>query len=79
MNTLPNEIWAPCCPGKSCGNTTLYLTKSFINDDVLDKRSGYVYRRRSNDEDYSPVLSEEDMTLWLKNRPALNEVYPPAE
>lgn len=71
---LPKELTLPCCPGKSCGMTSLYLDGTYKNNELV-----YVYKRSSNGEDYSPALNLVDMDNWvdeqLKN-PATSQSLP---
>jgi len=65
---IPRHIERPCCPGKSCGNTQLWL-------DVIEPLSAwgerdipalFAYRRCSNDEMYSgEYRTEAAMVHWL--------------
>lgn len=65
---LPPTLKAPCCPGKSCGNTQLYLDGTLQDGELL-----YVYKRKSNDDFYSEPLPEPEMREWIKNMPPLNK------
>ena len=67
MKELPEKLIVPCCPGKLCGNTEVYL------DGTLDKGVlKYIYRRCSNGDDYTKPMTHQEMIGWIDNKPELN-------
>ncbi|MBF4459388.1 hypothetical protein [Pseudoclavibacter sp. VKM Ac-2867] len=62
LETLPEKLTRKCCTYKTCGNTDLVLSKSFlsvpVNPDLRRQFTGYLslqsmrfaYRRASNDD-----------------------------
>lgn len=62
---LPERIEVWCCPSKHDKRTELYL-----DGGIVDKEKqvlGFLYRRVSNGDDYTPVLPKEEMLEWINN------------
>lgn len=71
MSKLPEHIEVWCCPNKHDKRVELYL------DGGRDENGlGWVYKRTSNGDEYTPVLPEATMLEWLadKDNPAIPEV-----
>ena len=62
MENLPEHITRPCCEGKTCGTTKLYLEETYGPGNELS----YSYHRESNFDRYSPQLDHESMLAWLE-------------
>lgn len=66
-NNLPKRLTVACCLGKDCGNTEVYL------DGTLDgSELKYIYKRVSNNDEYTIPMDLEELTEWLKNIPINN-------
>lgn len=64
---LPAQVERACCPGKSCGNTTLNLKvlAAVIDGEVV---LSYTYVRASNDDNYwRPVDRVDDLIDCLND------------
>lgn len=61
MVSLPEQVQRWCCPGKSCGNTTLYLVD---NDSPPGWPPLYDYVR-SNGTSYMGWADEQATLAWL--------------
>jgi hypothetical protein len=62
MSDLPKTITRWCCPGKSCGNTTLYLVD---NESPAGWPPLYDYVR-GNGNSYTGWRSEDETRAWLE-------------
>jgi len=62
MSNLPQSITRPCCPGKSCGDTTLYLVD---NDSPLGWPPLYDYVRGNGTSYTSAWHTEQSLWDWL--------------
>ena len=60
VSNLPEYVLRKCCPGKSCGNTYLYLNVTPSGD--------YEYRRASNDEVFFSARSISGLCDKLNSR-----------
>lgn len=63
MSKLPKTLEVWCCPHKEDYRTTVYLDGGLTSTGEL----GYVYKRTSNDDEYTLVKSEKEMLAWLND------------
>ena len=60
FDSLPTTIKIACCPGKSCGDTNLYLDHVRLEDGAHQ----YGYKRLSNDEWYNRETTASKLKEW---------------
>ena len=74
---LPKRLILPCCPGKSCGTTKVYLSFEWMGEDpTKDPVPSFSYRRNSNDDVYrGPWMSVEDLITDMNEWAARNAEY----
>lgn len=89
LETLPEKLTRKCCTYKSCGNTELVLSKSFlsvpVNPDVRGQFTGYLslqsmrfaYRRASNEDVF--FSGNHTQALAFANDPYYFPIYEDAD
>ena len=77
---LPTEVTVKCCPYKSCGNTTIYLTRSVHISPAGHSYVAFSYER-GNEDIYAglgPTANTRQLLADLEERLA-HEYYKPKE
>ena len=60
---LPKELLAPCCTRKPLhGNIKIYLDKM-----EYQNKAQYCYKRKSNGDPYTRLMSKQELLNWVKN------------